>query len=520
MKINIPVAPLSLVLLLLFVSFAGDVVSASICADTVPRLKCTSPDAENVCREGRVLSGTAIVVCMSFFICFSIHQISVEWVSSHYSLTTAAKITQEWWKLEEEDGKKMRSVQKPAALMHCDRSRHRYDLCQLDGPTVMYPTNITFLVQGPTTLKPLKIRPYPRKWEPFIMAYIKELTFSATGGTGGTGGGGECQVRHEAPALVFSTGGYTGNFYHDFSDGFVPLFVTTRTLFHHLRGEEGQQGPVLVVSEFHNWWLSRYAELLRGFTRWPIINLDMETKTHCFPSVKIGLIAHEDMFIDPSRMPNSESLRDFHALVHRSYSSAAAAAAVPHQRLLRQRRPRLVVVARVKSVGRAILNQEEIIRAAEEVGFEVRVFAPTTTTALSEAYRVINSSHAMMGVHGAALTHMFFLRPGAVFLQVVALGLHWVADVCFGRAAQHLGLEYMEYKITVEESTLVDKYSRDDLVLRDPKAVVKKGWNYTNLYLKEQDVRLDLVRITTYLKKAYRKAHKLLLREEQHTIIL
>ncbi|XP_068655543.1 xylan glycosyltransferase MUCI21-like [Aristolochia californica] len=443
------------------------------------------------------------VVCVSFFICFSIHQISVLWTSEHPP-AIPSKIKENLLKQEPGDSSQ-KLLQKPA-LMHCDHSRYRYDLCHLNGPTVMYPTNSSFLVMGPTllpTLPPRRIRPYPRKWESDIMADIKEVILSVTGSD--TGASGDCQVYHDTPALVFSTGGYTGNFYHDFTDGFVPLFITIRTLFQ-------QEEPVLVIANCHNWWLSRYVELLRGFTRRPVINLDNETAIHCFPSVKIGLIVHGDMSIDPALMPNSETFRDFHALVHRSYDSATTprlSTAEPRQH------PRLVVVSRTHTVGRVILNQADVIREAEEAGFDVEIFAPKTTTMLSEAYELINASHAMLGVHGAALTHMFFLRPGAVFIQVVALGLEWASDVCFGQPAPQFGLDYMEYKIKVEESTLAEKYSKDDLVLTNPRKVVKKGWNYTNLYLKDQDVRLDLVRIRSYLKMAYEKATKLV-EKEQH----
>ena len=32
------------------------------------------------------------------------------------------------------------------------------------------------------------------------------------------------------------------------------------------------------------------------------------------------------------------------------------------------------------------------------------------------------------------------------------------------------GQEYMEYRINAEESSLIEKYSKDDLVIRDPVA--------------------------------------------------
>lgn len=156
-----------------------------------------------------------------------------------------------------------------------------------------------------------------------------------------------------------------------------------------------------------------------------------------------------------------------------------------------------------------ILNQEDVVQAAEAVGFEVAVFTPSPSTSLREAYRLINGSHVLVGVHGAALTHLYFLRPKAVMIQVVPLGLEWAAEVCYGAAARRMGVEYMDYKVRVEESSLLEKYDRDDMVLKNPDAVSRKGWSYTKIYLKKQDVRLDLARVTVYLKKAYKMGKRL-----------
>ncbi|KAJ7943394.1 putative Glycosyltransferase [Quillaja saponaria] len=227
----------------------------------------------------------------------------------------------------------------------CNRSRLRYDLCKIDGPTVLDPTTATFFAMGPTssTNPPLveKIRPYPRKFEDFIMGQIKNITLISGSPSP------LCEVQHNVPALVFTAGGYTGNFYHDFNDGFIPLFITVNTILF-------DQDFVIVVSEAPDWW---------------------------------------------SR---------------------------------------------------------------------------------------------------------------AVLVQIVPIGVEWAADVYFGRVARGLSLEYMEYKIGVEESSLVDKYGKDNLLLKDPHALQKNGWpaEIMDIYLREQNVKLDLVRFKEYLVEAYKKAKK------------
>lgn len=381
--------------------------------------------------------------------------------------------------------------------IRCDRSHHNYDLCEITVPTVLdSATSTFFLLDSSTSTLPStveKIRPYPRKWEKFVMKRIKELTITS---------GPEipvCKVKHNVPALVFSVGGYTGNFWHEFNDGFIPLFITVNSIF-------PDQDFVLVISKASDWWVNKYADLLQTFSKYPIVKLDDDNTTHCFTSATLGLISHGFVTIDPALMPNSKTFLHFRAFLEISYSNGQNQPTLKRNSLVA--RPRLVVPSRKGSLGRAILNQDEVKRIAEEVGFDVIVFTPTAKTPLQEAYALINSSHAMLGVHGAALTHSLFLRPGSVFVQVVPLGLEWVAEVCFAKSAWAMGLNYMEYKINAEESTLVEKYDKNELVIKDPGAYRGNNWTEAimNIYLKEQNVNFDLVRFREYMKEVHKRA--------------
>lgn len=164
-----------------------------------------------------------------------------------------------------------------------------------------------------------------------------------------------------------------------------------------------------------------------------------------------------------------------------------------------------------------ILNQAELRKVAEEEGFEVIEFEPKLRTPLSEVYELVSSSHVLVGVHGAGLTHLLFLRPGSVVVQVLPIGLGWLGGLCFGKPANELGLEYMEYEIGVEESSLREKYGKDDLVIKDPLVLQWKAkvWSkeLMDIYLVEQNVMLDMVRFRGYLKKAYEKARAFMEKE-------
>ncbi len=392
----------------------------------------------------------------------------------------------------------------PTKEIICDRIHNFYDICSINGPTVLDPTKSTFFLMNPTSSTPQKpmvekVRPYPRKWESFTMPQIKEVTL-ISGPLGP-----KCKIQHKAPALVFSAGGYTGNFFHDFNDGFIPLFITINSIF-------PDQDIVFVISKSRDWWLRRYIEILRTFSKHPIINLDNDTSTHCFPSVNVGMISHGFMTIDPKLTPNSITFTHFRAFLDKAYGQNQNH---PSKLNPSKFRPLLVLVSRSGDVGRVLLNQNDLKFEVEKIGFNVIIFEPTPMTPLKEAYALINSSHAMIGIHGAALTHSLFLRPGSVFVQVVPLGNEWVAQVCFEKSARDMGLEYMEYRIKAEESSLIEKYNKDDLKIKDPVAFRGKNWSpvVMSMYLKEQNVKLDLVRFRVYLKKVYKKAKKFMDKE-------
>ncbi|XP_022775769.1 protein O-linked-mannose beta-1,4-N-acetylglucosaminyltransferase 2-like [Durio zibethinus] len=389
-----------------------------------------------------------------------------------------------------------------SSQISCNRTYLRYDLCSIDGPTVLDPTTYTFFTVGPTspTVQVEKIKPYPRKYEDYIMAQIKEL--SITSGPPSP----SCTIQHDAPALVFSAGGYSGNLFHAFNDGFIPLFITASSIY-------PDRDFIMVVSEAHDWWLGKYADLLKVFSKHPIVTLEKDNATHCFPSATLGLISHGFMTINQTLIPTSKTFMHFRGLLDKAYCRNPISS--PPHRPKSEPRPRLILTCRGKNVVRRIINQDEIIQIMKEVGFDVIVFEPTSHTPLHEAYAMLNSSHAMVGVHGAALTHALFLRPGSVFMQVVPIGLDWAADAFFARVAKGLNLEYIDYKIGVEESSLVEKYGKDNMLLKDPYALRKKGWptEIMDIYLKEQNVKLDLVRFRKSLEDAYLMAKKFMHRE-------
>lgn len=214
---------------------------------------------------------------------------------------------------------------------------------------------------------------------------------------------------------------------------------------------------------------------------------------------------HDELAINVQQAKNSESMTDFRRVLDEAYMPRIQS--IPREEEAQgeseQHRPKLVIICRNGS--RAIENEPELAAAAAEVGFRVELLRPRPNTELAKIYLALNSSDAMIGVHGAAMTHLLFMRPGSVFIQIVPLGLDWAADAYYGQPAAKAGLRYESYRIMARESSLSMEYGRDDPVLRDPDSVNARGWEATKkVYLDGQRVRLDLVRFRRRLVRAHR----------------
>ena len=368
-----------------------------------------------------------------------------------------------------------------------------------------------------------KIKPYTRKWETSVMDTIDELKLISKKEDYSTHH--HCDVRHDVPAVVFSTGGYTGNIYHEFNDGILPLYITSQHM---------NRKVVFVILEYHEWWITKYGDVISQLSDYPPIDFSGDNRTHCFPESIVGLRIHDELTVESSLMEGNGSIRDFRNLLEQAYlprirsliqakeqkelskmneeqrplppspEPVLETGKVEQQQVHQLKKPKLVVLSRTGS--RAITNEDLMVQMAKEIGFQVKVLRPNKFTELARIYRVLNSSDAMVGVHGAAMTHILFLRPSSVFIQVIPLGTEWPAETYYGEPAKKLGLKYKGYKILPRESSLYNEYAKDDPVLRDPESMVKKGWEFTKkTYLDHQTVTLDLRRFRKHLVSAYEK---------------
>ncbi|AET05533.2 glycosyltransferase, putative [Medicago truncatula] len=64
------------------------------------------------------------------------------------------------------------------------------------------------------------IRPYARREDAYAMRHVRKWSVKASHHQVP-----QCTENHSIPAVIFSTAGYTGNHFHEFSDIIIPLFL-------------------------------------------------------------------------------------------------------------------------------------------------------------------------------------------------------------------------------------------------------------------------------------------------------
>ncbi|KAJ4814872.1 Glycosyltransferase family 61 protein [Rhynchospora pubera] len=377
----------------------------------------------------------------------------------------------------------------------CDFSDFQFDLCDVEGDVRVHGRSSS--VFSVTSLENYNyeannetwsVRPHPRKYAVELMAKFREVKIKVADYAQVP----KCDVIHNSAAIIFATGGLNGNYFHDFSDVLVPLFITS----YQFKGE-----VQFLISNMQVWFILKYMGILRKLSNYEVIDYDKEGQVHCYPHVIVGISKHKDLCVEPSRAPNHNiSTVEFSNFAKMVYSLERNAAINLGEGSAKK--PRLLFIARTQS--RAFMNTEEIVQLIEALGFEVVIGDAWFSTDVGEFARLVNSVDVMMGVHGAGLTNIVFLPTNAVLIQIVPLGNYErVSEYDYGEPAVDMGLKYLQYRISEVESTLTDLYPRDHVVFRDPESIQRQGWRTADgIYLRKQNVRLNITRFRPILESA------------------
>lgn len=372
----------------------------------------------------------------------------------------------------------------------CSVTDLRPDFCDVRGQVRVHGNSSTVFSVSTREFKAgesFHVRPYVRKGNPGAMSYVRE--WSVLLAAADAGDIPRCTGFHGVPAVLFSAGGFSGNYFHDYADIIVPLYLTARSF----------EGEVLfLLSDANPWWIRKFSAVFGSLSNYDIINVDKEQGAHCFSRVIVGLRFHKELVLDPSRHPH-HSMQGFRAFLRDTYSLRRVNA-IDLKGNNGGKRPRLLIVSRNRT--RAFTNAASITRMAEELGYEIIVAELDYN--VSRSAEIVNSCDVMMGVHGAGLTNFLFLPDHAVFIQVIPIGgVEPHARVCFGDPARWMGMPYLEYRIAENESTLIQQFRPDDVVLKDPVSYHKHDWDkFKSIYLDQQNVELDVNRFRSTLVQA------------------
>jgi Glycosyltransferase 61 len=213
----------------------------------------------------------------------------------------------------------------------------------------------------------------------------------------------------------------------------------------------------------------------------------------------VSLRGHKELGIDPARAPRNYDIFQFRMFVRDSYSLPLWLDIPYKVNNSPDKKPRMMIILRGRS--RRFENGDEIIAAAEQVGFEVMSAKPESEN-MTEFSKKVDSCDVLLGAHGAGLTNMVFLRSNAILFQVVPWGnMKWACDLFFNEPAREMRLRVLEYNVTAEETTLYEKYGKDSPVITNPEQLEKWG-NASTVYWGEQNFVLNITRFTPVLEQA------------------
>ncbi|GJM95652.1 hypothetical protein PR202_ga12419 [Eleusine coracana subsp. coracana] len=272
------------------------------------------------------------------------------------------------------------------------------------------------------------------------------------------------------------------------SDVIVPLFITAREYEGHVQ---------LLATDYDAALFEKHRAVIAALSLYPVIDMDRDAAVRCFPAARVGMESHRILGIDPARSRHGYDMAaGFNGFLRSVFSLPSSSSAGR-----RNNKPRLVMVLR--SHSRVLTNEAEAVAALTEVGFEVVVAGEGDVSDMARFAETVNSCDVMVGVHGAGLTNMVFLPRNATLVQVIPWGaMKWPCWYDFGEPATGMGLRYVEYEVTAEETTLKDKYPRDHPVFADPLSIHSKGqvWEY---FLQGQNVTLDIPRFREAMHQVY-----------------
>ncbi|XP_057529571.1 alpha-1,3-arabinosyltransferase XAT2-like [Amaranthus tricolor] len=356
-----------------------------------------------------------------------------------------------------------------------------FEQCIINKPVII-PSNQPMTVYVPSDQPSEKqtVQPYARREDPTAMVEVTPIQIlHGRNILTRKNASSYCEVNHGVPAVIFSTGGFIGNMFHELNEIIIPLFITSRHFDSKVQ---------FMITDYADWWVKyKFNKFIKKLSSFEVIDGDSDGRIHCFPSVVIGLRYHDNLALNSSDIPGGYTIADFRKFIGETYNLTIYGPIKPNKR------PKILLISRKET--RVILNEDEMVKMMSNMGFEIHKSMAHQTIKLDQFVEIVNSCDIIIGAHGAGLTNEVFLRDGAVVIQIVPLALDWASDTYFKSPAHQMGLKYMEYKIGPKESSLYDVYGPNDPIVSDPLVVFENGYRAAKaLFIDGQNVTVDLAR--------------------------
>ncbi|KAJ4725143.1 Glycosyltransferase family 61 protein [Melia azedarach] len=282
------------------------------------------------------------------------------------------------------------------------------ELCLVNKPVRIDDNGLTVYIPSSDSSINRTVKPYANRDDATAMSRVSSVQI-----VNGDADLPACHFSHNVPAVVFCAGGFAGNLFHEINEVIIPLFITSRHFQSHLK----------------------------------FVITDYKSCVHCFPGAVVGLKYHGNLAMNTTDIPGGYSMLDFKQFLRKCYNLK-----IKNVFEIKREKPILILISRQKS--RKFLNEDEMVAMLVELGFQVVVTRPERMSNLNKFAKLLNSCSVLVGAHGAGLTNEVFLPSGAVVLQVVPLGLEWASTNYFSAPARGMGVQYLEYKIEPEESSV------------------------------------------------------------------
>jgi len=220
----------------------------------------------------------------------------------------------------------------------------------------------------------------------------------------------QCDETIDTPTLMVKLDA-TSNMYHHFCD-FFNIFISLNLNNSVVPEPTGRQVLILDNHPYH----SSFRPAWKSVTDLPLLNLNsVAGKRICFKDLLLPLLPRMvyGLYYGTPLIPGCHSSSMFSAFS--AWFSSALGLGLPSPNP--QSPLQLTLLSRATKY-RQILNEQEIVKALSDEGYQVTVAKFTPLVPFQEQLETIRNTDILVGIHGAGFTHLLFLPDWAHVLEL------------------------------------------------------------------------------------------------------